>query len=234
MIFILLIVGVTSLSFAYPGVLEPVAEMLLGEFNSQNISNNSLNSSTENVSSNNDTKKRTSILKGYSKIEVNGLNVYIKNEQNDSMVITNKTEYKYIQNTSDTENNELIEFVGINIAQLSAENGSFFILVSNISNNSDISSTLKNYDNLNVENNDELTDEIIENTTDNGSRINSDIKMSFLGNDIRVVHYNKFTMENSTSEMIWAYFKVNNTDVSIGWAGNTIDMNIIESFFKLN
>ncbi|RBQ23652.1 hypothetical protein ALNOE001_07000 [Candidatus Methanobinarius endosymbioticus] len=259
-LFVLIILGVSSLSFAFPEVLEPVSEILLGDSNSQNISNNSssansLNSTIEKSSSVNDTKSDKSIPKDYSKIEIGGIKAYIKNETNDSIIISNMTEYEYVGNDSNTANNESSDFIGNNITKLSSGNGSFFIIISNSSNNSngindsDASKDANNIDNPNssdvsnssddlnsfiVENIDEMTDNIVENIYNDNNSINIDINMSFLDNDIRVVHYNEFVMENFTSEMIWTYFKVKNADVAVGWIGNTIDMNVIESFFNLN
>lgn len=78
-------------------------------------------------------------------------------------------------------------------------------------------------------------EEIANNNSDNiYNDINSDVNMSFLGNNMRIVHYNEFSIQNFSGEMIWAYFTIDEKDISVGWAGNNVDMTVIESFFNMN
>ncbi|MBZ9571616.1 hypothetical protein KQY27_08660 [Methanobrevibacter sp. TMH8] len=104
-----------------------------------------------------------------------------------------------------------------NFTRFFANNGSFNVIIINNSNieealalvNSELS-----LDNLN-------STEIV-------------ISGSNLSDNITILHYNQYFDGNNIGEMTLAYFEINNKVVIIANAGNDVDMNVIESFFKLN
>lgn len=114
--------------------------------------------------------------------------------------------------------NNSVDFIDYaDFSELRAKNGSFTIFVTNNSTDSEGKNPLSriNY----------------EYTANN---IANDTNIMILGKNVRIIHYKQYSDQTFNGEMTWAYFKVNDLDVAIGWAGDTVDTYVIESFFNLN
>ena len=146
----------------------------------------------------------------YTPITIHGLNCYVKTKYTNFIHVTEETDYEGLDEYLELTEGKSVDFVDYNnFAQLFARDGKFRIEVS------------KSLESKGLMNYNEKTDSV-KNITVNG-------------NNVSVVNIKKFSDQSiNEEEYTFAFFKVKDKYVEVGWAGKNIDMYIIESFFKLN
>jgi hypothetical protein len=144
---------------------------------------------------------------GYAIITIHGLKCYVKTEYTNFIHVTDDTNYDGMDGYYELTEGKSVDFVDYNdFAQFFTRDGKFRIEVSK---------------SLEDPNNYEKTD--------------SSKNITVKGNNVSVVNIKKFSDQSVfEKEFTFVFFKVKDKYVKLGWAGNTIDMNVIESFFILN
>ena len=176
-------------------------------------SSNSTVSTNEISSSNSNNNTNETVLKErYGLITIYGLKCYVKTEYMNFIHVTENTSYDGMDGYYELTEGKSVDFVDYtDFAQFYTRDGKFRIEITKYSEPINISY---------LEDNDDV--DTVRNIT-------------VSGNNVTVVHFKEYSDQTlDREEYTFVYFKLKNKSVELGWAGNTIDMYVIESFFKLN
>ncbi|MCL2157121.1 MAG: hypothetical protein FWH54_03765 [Methanobrevibacter sp.] len=180
---------------------------VIGHIISKNSAgNDKLSSSNINMTVNNEDVPK----EGYALITIYGLNCYVKTEYTNFIHVTDDTYYDGLEGYEELTKGKSVDFVDYSdFAQFFTRDGKFRIEVS------------KSLEPRGLMNYNDKTD-----TSKN---------ITVKGNKVSIITIKKFSSQSVTDkEFTFAFFKVKDKYVELGWAGNTVDMYVIESFFELN
>ncbi|MDR2966794.1 MAG: hypothetical protein LBU74_02460 [Methanobacteriaceae archaeon] len=175
---------------------------------------NSSKTATDNIPSSkisdNNTSNEIVPKEEYALITIHGLKCYVKAEYTSFVHVTDDTDYDGMDEYFELTNGKSVDFVDYtDFAQFYTRDNKFRIEISKFLQPKDPG----NYDN----------------------QIAKSKNITVNGNKVRVINIKKYSDQSvDNKEFTFVYFKVKNKGVELGWAGNTIDMYVIESFFKLN
>lgn len=168
---------------------------------------------------------------GYALITISRLKCYVKAEYINFIHVTDDTDYDGLDGYYELTKEKSVDFVDYSdFAQFYTRDGNFRIEVYKSLEPKDL-----NYYNENNDNNSTNDNKIENNDNNSNDKIDTSKNITVNGNKVNIIHIKNYSDQTVTNEeFTFVYFKVKNKDVKLGWAGNTIDMYVIESFFKLN
>jgi len=164
------------------------------------------NSINNNTTENNETPPKEE----YALITIHGLKCHVKTEYTDFIYVTEDTEYEGMDGYYELTKEKSVDFVDYrDFAQFFTRDGKFRI---------EVSKSLKEKNPIDYNNDTDTSKNITVN-----------------GNNVSVTNIKKYSDQNVIDEeYTFVFFKVKDKYVELGWAGDTVDMYVIESFFKLN